>query len=489
MAKAWYDNQVPTMEMGLLSGMPDMSLTAEDKKRALLQALMQGGLGMAAASLGGANTSQAMGRGLLGGADAYGQGLQAPMGRFEMAKKQLEFQGNQLNNAKLLNEYKQGQQQADIFKGAAQNATNGAFDQLGQINNAYLQNGPQQQQLDNVGGFNRAYAQSLSQNLQSPDTIARFGAAGGDIGKLTGYMNAVKPQTIPGGSWQQDQFGQMTFVPKIADNATLVNGKMVPIDGAADTLAKLAAAPEWGKLNPMKAFEAFKMNNAVQVEPTTGLPFRVGETTPVIGNPDPSAPQGAGAKLPPRQVAMTPAQTAAQNNLAKGNDLWREQTLIPILKAESAARANNDQLKALDNIDLKTGFGTESLAALSSPFAALGYTPAEKYTKSVESFRAIVNDQQLVKQMQQAGVQTEGDAKRSMATLAALGNTPAANEFIKDFARATNNAVLAKAQFYSAAHNHALERGETNLTKLDSTWRKSNYSIWDDPVMARWKKQ
>jgi hypothetical protein len=186
---------------------------------------------------------------------------------------------------------------------------------------------------------------------------------------------------------------------------------------------------------------------------------------------------------------MTPAQTAAQNNLAKGNDVWREQALIPILKAEGAARDFNNQIKALDNIDLKTGFGTEALSTLSSPFAALGYKPAKEYTKDVESFRAIVNDQQLAKQMLQNGVQTEGDAKRSMATLASLGNTPQANEFIKDFARATNNAVLAKAQFYSAAHNHALERGESNLTKIDATWRKANYSIWDDPVMARWKKQ
>ena len=65
---------------------------------------MQGGLATAAASLGGANTGRALGTGLLGGADAYGQGLQAPAARMDAYAKQLKMQGDQIGNAKGMEE-------------------------------------------------------------------------------------------------------------------------------------------------------------------------------------------------------------------------------------------------------------------------------------------------------------------------------------------------------------------------------------------------
>ena len=104
MAKNWFDGPIPTPEIGILGGLPSLQLTEEDKRRALAQMFLQGGLATAAASLGGANTSQALGKGLLGGADAYGQGLQAPAARMDAYAKQLKMQGDQIGNAKGMEE-------------------------------------------------------------------------------------------------------------------------------------------------------------------------------------------------------------------------------------------------------------------------------------------------------------------------------------------------------------------------------------------------
>lgn len=479
-AKNWWDTAAPTMEMGGLLGMPSMTPTEEDKRQALKQMLMQMGMGMVANSHKG--NQAALGAGLLGGVQGYQQGMQGPMNRFEMAKQQLDFQGKQLGNAKTIEEL--GKLKRDATDYSKQN------DFLSMLTNPAALSmmgggGPTNAALDRASQF----ASNPAAALSDPNVNLRALAARVDPKQLGAALENTRPFAMDAGKTYQYADGRERYIPKIADNTTRnPDGSMSVIPGATNALAQLAAAPEWGKLNPQKAFEAFKMNNALQTDPTTGIPFRVGESAPVIGNPEQQGMGGA-PRGQPRQAALTPAQQASQANLTKGNDVWREQTLIPILKAEGAARESNNQIKALNSISLTTGFGTEGLAALSSPFAALGYKPAKEYTASVESFRSIVNDQQLVKQMQQAGVQTEGDAKRSQATLASLGNTPQANEFIKDFAQATNNAVLAKAQFYNSAHNHALERGESNLSKLDMTWRKAGYSIWDDPIMARWKKK
>lgn len=476
MAKNWFDGPVPTPEIGLLGGLPSLELTDEDKKRALAQLFQQGGLQMMAASLAGANTAQAAGKGLLGGASAYEQGLMAPQGRFDAYAKQLKVQGDQIGNAKGLEELGKLKREASDY--SKQNDFLSMLNDPGQAAMLYG-GGP------TVANEQRAtqFGQNPAAMLSDPRINLRALQARVDPKQLGAALENTRPYMQDPGKYYNGQ-----YLPDPTKGVTIKDGQVVTMDGAPNALGTLTAAQEWAKVNPQKALKAFEMNNQLGTDINSGTQFRIGSTTPVIGAPNEGGQGGMPQAGAPRQVALTPAQLASQANIAKGNDVWREQTLIPILKAESSARSNNDQLTALDNIDLKTGFGTEALAALSSPFAALGYKPAEKYTKSVESFRSIVNDQQLNKQMQQAGVQTEGDAKRSMATLAQLGNTPEANAFIKDYARAVNNAVLAKAQFYSAAHNHALERGESNLTKLDSTWRKASYSIWDDPVLARWKR-
>ena len=66
---------------------------------------------------------------------------------------------------------------------------------------------------------------------------------------------------------------------------------------------------------------------------------------------------------------------------------------------------------------------------------------------------------------QAKGPQTEGDATRAKATFASLSNTPQANEFILDFAKAVAMRDKKKAAFYNEAMPIAREAGD--LTAVD----------------------
>lgn len=232
MAKNWYDSAAPTMELGGLLGMPDMRLTDEDKKRAFWQALMQGGMGMAAASLGGANTAQSLGKGLLGGADAYGQGLQAPMARFHQAKEQLDFQGKQLGNAKNYAELQQ-QQNLQRLLGGVGNVTANPFQMEAQGNGAVgigplAPDSPEMQQ-----GARRAQAE-LFNDPAFLTKLAANGMKGSDISALGGRFD---PQKRDAGSYYQDPITkQNQYYTSLPQGMMIQGGQVVNARGYTDAL-------------------------------------------------------------------------------------------------------------------------------------------------------------------------------------------------------------------------------------------------------------
>ena len=223
--------------MGGLLGMPSMEVTEEDKRQALKQMLMQMGMGMVANSHKG--NQAALGAGLLGGVQGYQQGMQGPMNRFEMAKQQLDFQGKQLGNAKAMRELQDQQGQAAAYGNAASGAGNSALNSLsyaGQLNGA---NGPAQQQIDNVGGYDSLYQDSLRKRLMSPDMVARIGASGGDVSKISSLISAMQPQQVAAGGYSRDPLnGQMTY------NADPVKGIGMGPQGVYNLPGSVSAAQE-----------------------------------------------------------------------------------------------------------------------------------------------------------------------------------------------------------------------------------------------------
>ena len=234
-----YDGSFISPEMGAL-GIPSFDLTEADKKRALWQALMQGGIGMAAASLGGANTSQALGKGLLGGADAYGQALSAPLQRMELFGKQLKLQGDQLSNAKNLGELNDRKNMQ------------GLFGSIGKINvNPF---DAQQNIVDAGDGYKVDFGRGPMDNLVSteqaqaaqfrnPAFLAQLMASGVKGSDLTALAGRFDPRSISANSWQQDPIsGQSSYFGSLPQGMSVQNGRPAFMPGYQDEVQKADAA-------------------------------------------------------------------------------------------------------------------------------------------------------------------------------------------------------------------------------------------------------
>lgn len=178
-----------------------------------------------------------------------------------------------------------------------------------------------------------------------------------------------------------------------------------------------------------------------------------------------------------------------QGTQAKINENWITSSFNPVIEAGRAATSLNASLDALSNIDLKTGWATEGKAAGANFLVGLGIAPqnAEMFATNVQRFQSVAMDRLLTVLQAQKGPQTEGDSTRAQQTFAQLKNTPLANQFIIDFARAKANADARRAAFYQEAL--PLAQAEGDLSKVDREWKKIQGSIWDDPILQKWVKK
>ncbi len=184
---------------------------------------------------------------------------------------------------------------------------------------------------------------------------------------------------------------------------------------------------------------------------------------------------------------MAKRNPVMEQNAMKINDNWITNTYQPTLDSANGARDMSNAISAIRNIDLKTGWGTEAKAAAASVLSGLGIAPAnaQMFAANSQKFQQVAMDRLQKNLMQQKGPQTEGDANRASKTFVSLANTPEANAFILDYAQAQANADLRKADFYREALPLA-QQGQ-DLTRVDREWQKVSGSIWDDPLMQRWK--
>lgn len=188
---------------------------------------------------------------------------------------------------------------------------------------------------------------------------------------------------------------------------------------------------------------------------------------------------GAGVEV------QSPSVTKATEGL---NENWIKQSFNPAIEQGRAATSQIANLDALKNIDMKTGWSTEAKAAAANVLTGLGIAPknAELYATKAQQFQSVAMTKLWETLNNAKGPQTEGDANRAKATFAQLGNTPEANQFIVDFARAVANREKRRADFYNEALPVARQMGD--LTAIDRSWSKIDGSIWNDPVLKRWAK-
>jgi len=171
-----------------------------------------------------------------------------------------------------------------------------------------------------------------------------------------------------------------------------------------------------------------------------------------------------------------------------GNDDWIKNSYRPTLDAAKSADNMLTNVQSLRNIDINTGWGTEAKAAAANALSGLGIAPknAEMFAANAQKFQSQAMTRLWEVLNTAKGPQTEGDADRAKATFAALKNTNEANQFILDLAEANARRDKLKAQFYGEAMPVARDSGY--MTAVDRKWQQIQRSVWDDPIMAKWRK-
>jgi hypothetical protein len=177
------------------------------------------------------------------------------------------------------------------------------------------------------------------------------------------------------------------------------------------------------------------------------------------------------------------AITGRQNTQQDLNKNWIAASYNPVLESGRTSSTMTASLDALKTFDLKTGWGTEAKAHAANVLTTLGVAPenAKLFATNAQKFQSVAMDRLLTTLQAQKGMQTEGDSTRAQQTFAQLKNTPAANQFISDFARAKANMDVRRAQFYQDALPLAQQTGDLN--EIDRRWAKIQGSIWADPVL------
>lgn len=169
------------------------------------------------------------------------------------------------------------------------------------------------------------------------------------------------------------------------------------------------------------------------------------------------------------------------------NQNWIKESFNPIVQSGRDSQAMLGQLDSLKNVDIKTGWGTDAKAAAANVLTGLGVGSenAKLFAANAQKFNSVAMERLWTQLNAAKGPQTEGDATRAKATFAQLQNTPEANNFIVDIARAKANQDTRRAQFYQKAMPLAVQEGD--LSRIDREWQSIEGSLWNDPILAPYK--
>lgn len=306
------------------------------------------------------------------------------------------------------------------------------------------------------------------------DTLKNYRAAGMSTQQIAQAISgkATADTAIEGGKWVQGPNGPQ-FMPDMKNGiyGGFVNGAPVaaPISG-------------WGQATAANERPVADAQNAskAQFTPATMVDERGNDvaTNTLVTSGNAPAPGGK-----PPVIKRNPVLQESEKGL---NDDWMKNDYrTAISNSESASNLVNT-IKAMRMVDTNTGWGEGVKGSAASVLGALGVKDAANYASKQEKFQALAMDRLQTELMKQKGPQTEGDAQRASQTFVRLGNTPATNEFILDFAEAKARQDIRKAAFFQEAVNQPHAKGD--LQQINTVWNKIQGSIFDDPILAKYKE-
>jgi len=135
----------------------------------------------------------------------------------------------------------------------------------------------------------------------------------------------------------------------------------------------------------------------------------------------------------------------------------------------TASTDNIQQLKLAKNIDVSTGKLEPLKAWGGAVIQGLGLDPNSfglNNAANAESFNAIMGNVLATKLAAQKGPQTDRDADRMMKTLAGLGNTPEAKEFMLNSSIAIEERQVEQRDFHAA-----WKQNTGSFTGADKAWK------------------
>lgn len=147
----------------------------------------------------------------------------------------------------------------------------------------------------------------------------------------------------------------------------------------------------------------------------------------------------------------------------------RVKRLDEIQQKAIQAEESIEAISQIRAIDLDTGLGIETRGQIAKVWDAMGgdgkaLTGVDP--SDVQKFKAVALKQVLDVMASQKGPQTDQDAQRIEKTVASLGNTREANDFVLDAATSIANRKIEQAMFYE----NYLEENET-VKGADAQWR------------------
>lgn len=190
---------------------------------------------------------------------------------------------------------------------------------------------------------------------------------------------------------------------------------------------------------------------------------------------------------------LSPGQKTVNANLQLSSKNWLDNVYPSIMTSSDNAKEAEKHLATvrnmLDNLGPNgTGWGTEQVKKpLAEALGAMGVKNANAAATNYQNFQQAVSTNMWEFLNAAKGPQTEGDATRAKETLARLSKTEDANRFIIDLTQASIDQAKRKADFYRKARTAMQNAGEPDLAQIDEAWGSVSKSVWDNPVMDKWK--
>lgn len=291
--------------------------------------------------------------------------------------------------------------------------------------------------------------------------------------------------------------GQLRHLPKVGENTNYdpVSGQAYAVPGTIEAEAARAgattAATERAKLpyavEQDRARQTLSANlDVMKVVGADGNEYYVPRGQ-VAGFGGGGVLNGGGQQQGQQGGYIASLNSVAQQSQQHLIKDFIDNTYRPVVSAGETAQSHLGSIAALRNINMQTGWGADAMAKGAEILASMGIKNAEKLATSAQQFNSVVYEKLMEEQKAQTGPQTEKDFKNIQQTWVKIGNTPQANAFILDLAEARANAAKRKAEFYGKAMSIA--DTPKDYLSVDAHWQKVQRSLFDDPVMQKWKPQ